>query len=125
MVNRYEYTSAEAGCLHDHVKPFSSPNRLICEYKAGAQGFGTPNRLPFTVGLHPAMAAVDPLPRSSQGRGDSPNDEKLNEKANSSSVEVAGAFKGEVFDDIRDIDLGEDGKERPIGKLLPCFGSLV
>ncbi|KAF9462816.1 peptide transporter MTD1 [Collybia nuda] len=40
-------------------------------------------------------------------------DEKYDEKGDN-SVEIAESLKGEVYDDIRDIDMGEDGKERPI-----------
>ena len=32
------------------------------------------------------------------------------------TVEVVGDDLGEVFDDVRDIDLDENGKERPIGE---------
>lgn len=32
-----------------------------------------------------------------------------------SSVDVVHAIVGDVYEDIRVIDLGEDGKERPIG----------
>jgi hypothetical protein len=39
-------------------------------------------------------------------------DEKSNEKG---SIEVAESIKGDVYEEIRDIDMGEDGKERPIG----------
>lgn len=41
------------------------------------------------------------------------SDEKYDEK--SGSVEIAEPITGDVYDDIRAIDLGEDGKERPIG----------
>ncbi|KAF8663701.1 hypothetical protein AX16_000876 [Volvariella volvacea WC 439] len=60
------------------------------------------------------MAAVESLPRSPE-RGDAGSfsdeksiDRKREEKA---SIEVA---QGEVFDDVREIDMGDDGKERPI-----------
>ena len=46
------------------------------------------------------------------------NDEKLNEKepeANE-SVEVSSDLPGDVYEDSRAIDLGADGKERPIGR---------
>ena len=43
------------------------------------------------------------------------SDEKLDEKVND-KVDVAQDFQGEVYDDIRAIDLDETGKERPIGK---------
>jgi hypothetical protein len=41
------------------------------------------------------------------------SDEKFDEKHD--AVEVAEPILGDVYDDIRAIDLGEDGKERPIG----------
>lgn len=47
------------------------------------------------------------------------HDEKLEkgsaEKSSNDSVEIATSIQGDVYDDIRAIDLGEDGKERPIG----------
>lgn len=67
------------------------------------------------------MAAVDSLPRSGPERGDSFNDEKLdekNEKGDNSSIEIAQSIKGEVYDDVRAIDVDEDGKERPIREFL-------
>lgn len=41
--------------------------------------------------------------------------EKYNEKDDSAS---AIHHVGDVYDDVRDIDLGDDGKERPIGEQL-------
>ena len=43
-----------------------------------------------------------------------PSDEKLDEKHG--AIEVAVPIEGDVYDDIRAIDLGDDGQERPIGK---------
>ncbi|KAG6857484.1 hypothetical protein H0H87_002109 [Tephrocybe sp. NHM501043] len=40
------------------------------------------------------------------------DDEKHNEKGG--SIDVAESIKGDVYDDVRIIDMGEDGKERPI-----------
>lgn len=37
------------------------------------------------------------------------------EKYSSGSIEIAASIQGDVYDDIRAIDMGEDGKERPIG----------
>ncbi|TFK37218.1 peptide transporter MTD1 [Crucibulum laeve] len=49
-------------------------------------------------------------------RKDSLGAEKFDEKASNSdrSVEVAESINGGVYDDLREIDMGEDGKERPI-----------
>ncbi|KAF9456897.1 peptide transporter MTD1 [Collybia nuda] len=41
------------------------------------------------------------------------DDEKFTEKADKSG-DVASPLQGEVYDDVRDIDLGENGRERPI-----------
>jgi len=60
----------------------------------------------------PALSAhADPERKESYG------DEKFNEKGDHSSADIADSesFKGNVYDDIRVIDMGEDGKERPIG----------
>jgi hypothetical protein len=45
----------------------------------------------------------------------SESDEKFKFNEKHSVVEVAEPIHGDVFEDVRDIDLGEDGKERPIG----------
>lgn len=56
-------------------------------------------------------------------RGDSiGSDEKHNEKQD--GVDIVTDAPGEVFDDLRNIDMGEDGKERPIGMasyIDPCY----
>jgi hypothetical protein len=44
------------------------------------------------------------------------NDEKVEEKVANESVEVTSEFPGDVYEDSRAIDLGVDGKERPIGR---------
>jgi hypothetical protein len=44
------------------------------------------------------------------------NDAKVNEKEANESVEVSSEPPGDVYDDSRAIDLGADGKERPIGR---------
>lgn len=57
------------------------------------------------------------LPRSGNvERKSSSLDEKFDEKADSASV--VRSVQGNVYDDVRDIDLGEDGKERPIGESI-------
>ena len=43
-------------------------------------------------------------------------DEKLREKEANESVEVTSELLGDVYEDSRAIDLGADGKERPIGR---------
>ncbi|KIM37745.1 hypothetical protein M413DRAFT_254678 [Hebeloma cylindrosporum] len=60
------------------------------------------------------MEKIDTPPglRESE-RKSSHSDEKFDEKVND-NVEVAQDFQGEVYDDIRAIDLDESGKERPI-----------
>ncbi|KAF8055167.1 peptide transporter MTD1 [Lyophyllum atratum] len=64
------------------------------------------------------MATHDALPelnaRADLERKASYSEEKLDEKAERSSIDVAESIKGDVYDDIRSIDMGEDGKERPI-----------
>lgn len=64
------------------------------------------------------MAEIKAL-QSLAGNGtyDSLSNEKSVDKE-SGSIEVAQALDGDVYDDIRAIDLGEDGKERPIGKII-------
>ena len=49
-------------------------------------------------------------------RGPSFNDEKVKEKEPFESVEVTNELPGDVYEDSRAIDLGADGKERPIGR---------
>lgn len=64
------------------------------------------------------MATVNSLPAHPiNERTDSFGDEKgiTQEKGSDGSVEIAGSIQGDVYDDIRAIDMGEDGKERPIG----------
>ena len=66
------------------------------------------------------MAAVDSFPKQPlHKRNDSFGEEKVSdeEKAESGSIEVASSLHGDVYDDFRAIDMGEDGKERPIGKI--------
>jgi len=67
------------------------------------------------------MAAVGPLSElPSHERTGSFGDEKGSydkEKGGSGSIEVATSLPGDVYDDVRAMDLGEDGKERPIGNL--------
>ena len=53
------------------------------------------------------------VPRDAEHSKSSSIDEKLNEKSDSASV--VQSVHGDVYDDVRDIDIGEDGKERPIG----------
>ena len=43
------------------------------------------------------------------------NDDKFREKEANESVEVTSELPGDVYEDTRAIDLGADGKERPIG----------
>ncbi|KAK7680237.1 hypothetical protein QCA50_016746 [Cerrena zonata] len=52
------------------------------------------------------------VPRDADNSKSSSIDEKLNEKSDSASV--VDSVHGDVYDDVRDIDIGEDGKERPI-----------
>lgn len=62
------------------------------------------------------MDPVQTLPKNDSAileRGDSYSDEKhLDEKA---TAPLTDEVVGDVYDDVRIIDLGEDGKERPIG----------
>jgi hypothetical protein len=46
------------------------------------------------------------------------SDEKLDEKRSHDGIETAESVKGDVYEDIREIDLDENGRERPIGMLL-------
>ncbi|KAG6853742.1 hypothetical protein C0991_001758 [Blastosporella zonata] len=54
---------------------------------------------------------VDELPSTPEKKG-SFSDEKHDEKRG--SVDIAESIHGDVYDDARIIDMGEDGKERPI-----------
>lgn len=55
---------------------------------------------------------------SFQERGLSFNDnEKINEKDANESVDLTSDLPGDVYDDGRAIDLGANGKERPIGNV--------
>ena len=49
------------------------------------------------------------------------SDEKVNVNEKAESV---NSIPGEVYADVRDIDLDEDGKERPIGMLHGFIGNL-
>ncbi|KAG5353605.1 hypothetical protein C0989_004713 [Termitomyces sp. Mn162] len=59
--------------------------------------------------------AAEALPTLS-AQGDPKQKESYNDEKRD-SVEIAESIKGDVYDDLRVIDLGEDGKERPIGIL--------
>lgn len=71
------------------------------------------------------MAAVESLPARAAPERVESIDEKFDEKAEQSSVFVADPVKGDVYDDLRDIDMGEDGKERPIGETAVPNVSLI
>ncbi|KAJ7046059.1 peptide transporter MTD1 [Mycena alexandri] len=58
------------------------------------------------------MAIVDPA--LSVERNYSLNDEKYDEKKEGSSVQIAEPVVAEVYDDLRAVDLDDEGKERPI-----------
>ncbi|KAF8890828.1 peptide transporter MTD1 [Gymnopilus junonius] len=64
------------------------------------------------------MAAANSLPiQPYHQRSDSFGDEKgivNKEKGESGSIELATSIQGDVYNDFRAIDLGDDGKERPI-----------
>ncbi|KAF8801788.1 peptide transporter MTD1 [Phlegmacium glaucopus] len=62
------------------------------------------------------MKGVDSLNLpSTLERGSEFNDEKIKEKeVDGHSIELANEVQGDVYDDSRAIDLGADGKERPI-----------
>ncbi|TFK24179.1 peptide transporter MTD1 [Coprinopsis marcescibilis] len=53
------------------------------------------------------------------------SDEKLDEKKSDKSVDVADSFKGDVYEDVRDIDLDETGRERPIETDLDIATRLI
>ncbi|KAJ7599039.1 peptide transporter MTD1 [Mycena floridula] len=59
------------------------------------------------------MATLDATPRLERGDSYSDSDEKNFDEKKDHGVDVP-VVEGDVFDDVRDIDLGEDGKERPI-----------
>jgi hypothetical protein len=62
------------------------------------------------------MADIDPVQRVSDvERTPSFGDEKYDEKDEKSSIQVAEPVTAEVYDDVREIDLDDNGKERPIG----------
>jgi len=62
------------------------------------------------------MAGVDSLDLPSTAERESSfNDEKINEKGVNHVVELT--HEVDMYDDSRAIDLGADGKERPIGRL--------
>lgn len=52
------------------------------------------------------------------------SDEKLDEKRSQDGVETVESIKGDVYEDIRDIDLDENGRERPIGILFQSWDRL-
>ncbi|KAJ7692434.1 peptide transporter MTD1 [Mycena rosella] len=61
------------------------------------------------------MAIIDPVQRLSDvGRTNSFGDDKYDEKNEKSSVQIAEPVTAEVYDDLREIDLDDEGKERPI-----------
>lgn len=49
-------------------------------------------------------------------RGSTFNDQKIDEKGPNESIELTSELQGGVYDDSRAIDLGANGKERPIGR---------
>ncbi|RDB18213.1 Oligopeptide transporter 9 [Hypsizygus marmoreus] len=57
------------------------------------------------------MAAIESLPALPERKNSYP-DEKFDEK--NGSVDETESIRGDVYDDLRIIDMGEDGKERPI-----------
>ncbi|TFK60969.1 peptide transporter MTD1 [Pluteus cervinus] len=57
---------------------------------------------------------METIPAEKFRSGDLSSNEKLDEKAETTAIDMAPTEKGEVFDDVRDIDIGDDGKERPI-----------
>lgn len=65
------------------------------------------------------MAIIDPVQRVSDAEGtNSFGDEKYEEKNEKSSIQIAEPVQAaEVYDDLREIDLDDNGKERPIGIL--------
>ena len=65
------------------------------------------------------MAEINSMPVTSPERekAESYSDEKAGDKENG-SIEIASDLQGDVYDDIRAIDMGEDGKERPIGMIF-------
>jgi hypothetical protein len=77
------------------------------------------------------MATVDQEPKLSQRTSDNSfidekttGDDHLPDGGDEREKELALAREGpvgDVFDDVREIDLGADGKERPIGKFVLSF----
>ena len=65
------------------------------------------------------MAAADPFDPKLLESGPFSNDVKVNEKEANESIEVTSEPPGDVYNDSRAIDLGADGKERPIGRSSP------
>ncbi|KAF9481085.1 peptide transporter MTD1 [Pholiota conissans] len=61
------------------------------------------------------MAEINSMPVTSSERekAESYSDENAGDKENG-SIKIASDLQGDVYDDIRAIDMGEDGKERPI-----------
>ena len=71
--------------------------------------------------VFPTRSAMATVPALSKRESDgSIQDEKFSQDEKNVGGKVDNASQpveyGEVFDDIRMIDLGEDGKERPIGE---------
>lgn len=66
------------------------------------------------------MASVEALPTllDSRRSGSSEDEKATNEKGHRRSVEVARSLEDADFDDLRIIDVDENGKEKPIGKLF-------
>ena len=67
------------------------------------------------------MAEIDTAPSRApiDEKGTSFSDEKVGSKEGSVDI----ALEGDVYDDVRAIDMGEDGKERPIGLFLLFFAA--
>ena len=61
------------------------------------------------------MAGADSLPKSLPSTLEQGPTFK-DEKGANESIDLASNFQGDVYDDGRAIDLGADGKERPIGR---------
>lgn len=73
---------------------------------------------------------VDSLPV--KGSPSSPGQDSFDEKAsyNDEKLEVvrdtdSTSFIGDVYEDVRPIDMGDDGKERPIGMFGTSFALTV
>ena len=63
-----------------------------------------------------AAAADDSFNGKLLGSGPLFNHDKFKEKGANESVEATSDLPGDVYEDNRAIDLGADGKERPIGR---------